>query len=142
MLCLLFAAGCGNDVPSTAGVAKAPGPASGRWYSDAQVEAGRPLYATYCASCHGDDGSATADWRTTDENGNFPPPPLNGSAHTWHHPLEVLTGTIAEGGGQYGGQMPGFGHVIDDDGRLAIVAYFQSWWSDDIYARWNDINSR
>ena len=92
--------------------------------------------------CHGVDGSATEDWRTVDANGNFPPPPLNGSAHTWHHPLEVLTDTIANGGAQYGGIMPGFSAVIDDEQSLAIVAYIQSWWSDDIYDRWAEIDGR
>ena len=114
----------------------------GRWYTQAQVERGRPIYAQFCASCHGADGSATADWRTTDANGNYPPPPLNGTAHTWHHPTVVLTDTIANGGAEYGGLMPGFGHVIDEQERLAIVAYIQSWWTDDIYARWYDIESR
>jgi mono/diheme cytochrome c family protein len=114
----------------------------GRWYTESQVAAGEPLYQANCAACHGADGSATADWRRTDANGNFPPPPLDGSAHTWHHPLEVLTDTIANGGGQYGGLMPAFGGIIDESGRLAIVAYIQSWWSDAIYERWAEINAR
>ncbi len=114
----------------------------GRWYTATQVEAGRPLYDTYCTQCHGADGSATAEWRTPDASGNYPPPPLNGSAHTWHHPLDVLTGTIADGGAAFGGVMPGFGAVVDEAERLAIVAYIQSWWSDDIYARWAEIEAR
>ncbi len=114
----------------------------GRWYTSAQVAAGEPLYQTNCAVCHGSDGSATPDWRTPDANGNYPPPPLNGTAHTWHHPLEVLDGTIRDGGAQFGGLMPGFGALLDEDDRLAIVAYFQSWWPDDVYARWAEIDAR
>ena len=114
----------------------------GRWYTAAQVEAGEPLYQTYCAVCHAADGSATADWRTLDENGNYPPPPLNGTAHTWHHPLDMLSSTIAEGGAAFGGVMPGFGAALSETDRLAIIAWFQSLWSDDIYRRWAEINAR
>ena len=114
----------------------------GRWYTQAQVEAGAPLYQTWCASCHAADGSATADWRKLDANGNYPPPPLNGTAHTWHHPLEQLDDTIANGGAAFGGVMPGFGSALDRDERLAIIAWFQSLWNDDIYARWADIERR
>ena len=101
-----------------------------------------PLYQRHCAVCHADDGSATPDWRTLDANGNYPPPPLDGTAHTWHHPLEVLVGTIAEGGAAFGGVMPAFGALTSHAERLAIVAYIQSWWADDIYARWAEIDKR
>ncbi len=142
---LALATGCGpQSAPAGSAVVAAPDPppVPGRWYTEAQIAAGEPLYQTHCAACHGADGSATPDWRKTDANGNFPPPPLNGTAHTWHHPLVVLTDTIEKGGAQYGGLMPGFGQVIDADGRLAIVAYIQSWWTDDIYARWDEIDRR
>ena len=117
-------------------------PVPGRWYTAAQVEQGAPLYQTYCAACHAADGSATPDWRTPLEDGNYPPPPLNGTAHTWHHPLEVLDRTIANGGAEFGGVMPGFGAVLRPEERLAIVAWFQSLWSDEIYARWAEIDAR
>ena len=129
LLCLPVASLAADTVP-------------GRWYTSTQATLGEPLYQTHCAACHGADGSATADWRKTDENGNYPPPPLNGTAHTWHHPLEVLDDTIANGGAQYGGLMPGFAALLDAEERLAIVAYIQSWWSDDIYARWAKIDGR
>ena len=122
--------------------APAPDTVPGRWYSAGQVAAGGPLYDVYCAQCHGADGSATADWRTPGEDGHYPPPPLNGSAHTWHHPMDVLDGTIADGGAVFGGVMPGFGTVLDDADRLAIIAHIQHWWSDDIYARWAEIEAR
>lgn len=120
----------------------APETVPGRWYTEAQVVAGEPLYQTYCAVCHAADGSATAEWRTPLADGNYPPPPLNGTAHTWHHPLEVLDSTIANGGAEFGGVMPGFGAALDEADRLAIIAWFQSLWSDDIYARWEAIELR
>ena len=126
----------------TACAEPAPETVPGRWYTAGQVEAGRPLYETYCASCHAADGSATPDWRTPGPDGHYPPPPLNGTAHTWHHPLAVLDDTIAEGGSAFGGVMPGFGAVLDRDDRLAIIARIQSWWNDALYARWTEIQSR
>ena len=125
-----------------AAAAEAAEPVPGRWYTGAQVAAGEPLYRMHCASCHGADGSATADWRTLDANGNYPPPPLNGTAHTWHHPLVQLVDTIDKGGAQYGGVMPGFGALLDPEQRVAIVAYIQSWWTDEIYAKWARIDER
>ena len=117
-------------------------PVTGRWYTAEQVMAGKPLYETYCAVCHAADGSATAEWRTPLPDGNYPPPPLNGTAHTWHHPLDMLNHTIAKGGAEYGGVMPGFEAAIDESGRLAIIAWFQSLWSDEIYEKWQKIDER
>ena len=133
VLLLVLIAACADSAPESV---------PGRWYTAEQVKAGAPLYQSWCAQCHAADGSATTDWRTPDTNGNYPPPPLNGTAHTWHHPLEVLTDTIAEGGAAFGGVMPGFGHVLDEADRLAIVAWIQSLWNDDIYRRWEEIDNR
>jgi mono/diheme cytochrome c family protein len=135
MFLLLLAAGCAESVVDST-------PVAGRWYSEQQVAAGGPLYQAHCAVCHAADGSATADWRTPDANGNYPPPPLNGTAHTWHHPLEVLDDTIVNGGVQFGGVMPGFGTALNEGQRLAIIAWIQSLWSDEIYSRWQEIESR
>ncbi len=107
-----------------------------------QVEIGAPLYQAHCAVCHAADGSATDEWRTPDALGNYPPPPLNGTAHTWHHPLAVLDDTIANGGIRFGGVMPGFAPVLSAEERLAIIAWFQSLWPDEIYARWAEIDQR
>ncbi|MDJ0776997.1 MAG: thioredoxin fold domain-containing protein [Gammaproteobacteria bacterium] len=114
----------------------APAVASERWYSDQQVRAGEPLYQRNCAVCHGVNGEATPDWKTRDANGNYPPPPLNGSAHTWHHDMDVLRRTIREGGQQLGGVMPGFEGRLNGAQIDSIIAFFQSQWPDEIYARW------
>jgi mono/diheme cytochrome c family protein len=114
----------------------------GRWYTVAQVESGALLYQSHCAVCHAADGSATAEWRTPDALGNYPPPPLNGTAHTWHHPLAALDDTIANGGVRFGGVMPGFASGLSREERLAIIAWFQSLWPDEIYARWMEIERR
>ena len=135
MTSVLLAAACTESVPRSM-------PVEGRWYTAEQVDLGRELYATHCAVCHAADGSSTTEWRTPDADGIYPPPPLNGTAHTWHHPLTVLDDTIANGGVRFGGVMPGFSAVTDENERLAIVAWFQSLWSDDIYSKWQEIDAR
>jgi mono/diheme cytochrome c family protein len=135
LFCLLAATACSENAPDQVTV-------PGRWYTAAQVKSGEPLYQLHCASCHAANGSATADWRTPDELGNYPPPPLNGTAHTWHHPLAVLDDTIANGGVRFGGIMPGFASMLSGDERLQIIAWFQSLWPEEIYQRWKEIDQR
>ena len=109
---------------------------TGRWYTEAQVETGRELYGRFCAACHGAEAEATADWKTADRFGNYPPPPLNGSAHAWHHPLSVLDQVIRDGTGDLGGNMPPWGHALNASQRLAVIAGFQAYWSDETYDIW------
>ena len=109
----------------------------GRWYTQSQVSAGKELFQANCGVCHGMEAEGTvADWRKTLADGSYPPPPLNGSAHAWHHPLSQLKRTIQQGGAPYGGKMPGFGRRLDDDQQLAAIAFFQSKWTAEIYAAW------
>ena len=76
------------------------------------------------------------NWKQTDANGNYPPPPLNGTAHAWHHDLDLLRRTVREGGAKLGGQMPAFEGVLDAEEIDSVVAFFQSKWPDDLYQRW------
>ena len=108
-----------------------------RWYSDDQVIQGEQLFRQNCASCHGQNAEATPNWKQTDANGNYPPPPLNGSAHAWHHNLDLLRRTIRDGGAKLGGQMPGFEGSLSAAEIDSVIAFFQSKWSDEIYERWS-----
>lgn len=110
---------------------------TGRWFSDKQVNDGKTLFANNCASCHGSDASSTPEWRKRDAKGNFPPPPLNGTAHTWHHPMNILQFTILKGGAPVGGVMPAFETKLNLDQVNSIIAWFQSLWPDNVYDIWN-----
>lgn len=113
-----------------------------RWYSAQQVTQGNSLFQANCAVCHGDKAQGlAADWKKPDANGNYPPPPLNGTAHAWHHPMIVLTTTIEQGGIPVGGVMPGFKGVFTEAEKESLVAYFQSFWSDEIYQKWQQVNN-
>jgi thiol:disulfide interchange protein DsbC len=114
--------------------------AESRWYDPATVDQGATLFEQNCASCHGLNAEGTADWKKTDADGNYPPPPLNGSAHAWHHSKELLTRTIREGGAKLGGSMPAFAGKLTDREIEAVIAYFQSKWPDPVYQKWASAN--
>jgi len=108
-----------------------------RWYTPAQVDLGAETFAENCATCHGDLAQGlVADWRQKLEDDSFPPPPLNGSAHAWHHPRSALLQVIDNGGAEFGGKMPGFASILDSQQKLAAIAYIQSLWSDETYSKW------
>ncbi|MCU7893524.1 MAG: cytochrome c [Candidatus Thiodiazotropha sp. (ex Ustalcina ferruginea)] len=111
-----------------------------RWYGIDQVDRGGELYQEICASCHKPDASGTPNWQELDAQGNYPPPPLNGTAHTWHHPLSVLRRTIKIGGIPLGGTMPGFADKLNKQQIDAILAWVQSHWTDEIYTIWHERN--
>lgn len=114
-----------------------PDTVTGRWYSVAQVEAGAQVFQQHCASCHGSEAQGLAqDWRQRQADGSLPPPPLDGSAHAWHHPLSVLLQVINEGGAPYGGNMPAFAERLSAAEKRAAIAYFQDYWDPDIYQQW------
>jgi thiol:disulfide interchange protein DsbC len=110
--------------------------AAERWYSDQQLSSGETVFEQNCAVCHGQNAEATTNWKQTDENGKYPPPPLNGTAHTWHHDLKLLKKTIREGGARLGGVMPAFEQQLSDNEIDQVIAYFQSKWPDEIYQKW------
>ncbi len=121
-----------------AGVATAAG--SQRWYSEDQLRLGEQVFQQHCASCHGKQAEGTADWREAGPDGKYPPPPLNGTAHAWHHSLKVLMRQIRMGGKPLGGTMPGFAGKLSDEEMLAAIAWFQSKWPERIYAIWEERN--
>ena len=77
-------------------------------------------------------------------DGKYPPPPLNGTGHAWHHPLNMLFYTVKNGspGGQ--GNMPAWKDKLTDGEIVAAIAWFQSRWNDEIYQAWaqRDLASR
>ena len=113
-----------------------------RWYNPEQLSQGQALFANNCAACHGSMGEGVNDWKTVDEDGFFPAPPINGSAHAWHHSLEVLLRTVNVGGTALGGSMPGFNDRLTESEQRSVIAAFQEYWSDEIYQKWHVINNR
>jgi len=96
------------------------------------------VYEKHCIACHNENAEGTADWKKKRADGSLPPP-LNGSAHPWHHELPVLFSVINNGGKLLGGNVPGIREVLTDEKKQAVIAYFQSFWSDETYQRWEQV---
>jgi mono/diheme cytochrome c family protein len=135
--------GCSDDSRSaneTAKVSASGGPkaiAGSRWYGSDRVQRGATIFAENCAGCHGKKANGYFTWRTRGPDGKFPPPPLNGTGHAWHHPLPVLVSQIKYGAQNDQGKMPGFGQTLSDQEIFDVIAWFQEFWPDDLYARAN-----
>lgn len=107
-----------------------------RWFNVEQVSEGEKLFLENCASCHGNKAQGTTEWKKRDDAGNYPPPPLNGSAHAWHHPINQLRRTVQGGGKKLGGTMPPFKDKLNAAEIDLVISYFQSMWNDEIYKAW------
>lgn len=114
-----------------------------RWYTDEQLRLGKHVFTNHCAACHGDRAQGlVADWKRRQADGFLPPPPLNGTAHAWHHSLPLLIEIIQKGGALYDGKMPGFDNNLSEEEQYAVIAWFQSQWNDEIYQLWSKTESQ
>ena len=117
--------------------------ATAGWDDPASIAKGEELFAKNCAVCHGVKaaGKPGVDWKKKLADGSFPPPPLNGTAHAWHHSPKLLDRIIAQGAKTYGdaykGWMPGFEKKLDASDRLAILKYLHSLWPEEIRKRYD-----
>ncbi len=97
---------------------------------------GQKLYLQNCAQCHGKNAEGTPDWRNTEDDGMFPPPPLNGTGHTWHHSTKVLVNLIKNGTAKIGGKMPAWKDKLSDQEIDDILTWVKAQWPDEVYAVW------
>jgi len=113
-----------------------------RWYTQQQVDSGAKVFANQCASCHGKQAEGNGEnWKVRLKDGSYLPPPLNGSAHAWHHSLPLLLQIVQQGGALFDGKMPGFSSTLSEAEQYAVIAWFQSLWSDETYRLWQAANS-
>ena len=123
---ITLASACGSDDGSdTSSVADSADP----------VERGERIYGMYCASCHGDSGEGQPHWNITKSDGTLPPPPLNGSGHTWHHGDGTLYKQVKFGGGYldlpgFKSGMPAFDETLSHQEIVDVLAYVKSLWAD------------
>lgn len=99
---------------------------------------GKEVFDKNCASCHGVAASGlTKNWKQTLPNGKFPAPPLNGTAHAWHHSPKTLMKTVNYGGIKFGGWMPGFEDKLSEEEKQAVLDYIYSLWPDGIKEKYD-----
>jgi mono/diheme cytochrome c family protein len=136
-LAALALGGCDNPpAVSTGAPAAATAPAD-RGLEPAQVARGLAVYEAHCLACHGTGGKGQpGDWRVRDVDGHYPPPPLDDSAHAWHHPTAVLLEVIRDGSPPGEGKMPAWQGRLSEREMHDVVAYIKSLWSDEVYALW------
>ncbi len=113
-----------------------------RHHDARQVALGEQVFKQYCTACHGENAQGAFNWRQRDAEGLFPPPPLNGSGHAWHHPTAMLRDMIRNGSPPGKGRMPAWGDRLTEDEIAAVVEWFQSRWPDQVYAAWYDMQQR
>lgn len=101
-----------------------------------QVTRGHEIFIKNCAVCHGQNGEGTADWRKPLANGRYPPPPLDSTAHAWHHSTEELKRFILKGGPPGKGRMPEWQDKLSEQEIDDILVWIKSLWSDEIYEAW------
>ena len=102
------------------------------------IETGQQIYRQHCLVCHGDRAQGDPNWRKKGPDGLWPPPPLNGEGHAWHHPADVLRRMILMGSPRGKGNMPAWEGKLSDNEVDAVIAWLQSLWPDEIYAIWRD----
>ena len=141
LLLFLSLAAC-SDPPSVA-PARPGVPGSGPHGLDAAAVArGAGIFRQHCASCHGDRAQGALAWNQPGADGKYPPPPLDGSAHAWHHSYSWLKDTIRQGTVNRGGGMPAWSGTLSGADIDAVIIYFQSLWPEEIYQAWLDIDRR
>ena len=109
-----------------------------------QINLGKSLYVTHCASCHGNNLQGQPNWSTKkDKDCHNLSPPLNGTGHTWHHSQDQLFNIIRYGfkiyNENYDGKMQGNDKLNDDD-IWSILAYMKSVWPESIQKKYNTIS--
>ena len=134
LLMALLAAGCSSS-PGGGGDTSA-----GRVSPTAPPKTGQEIFASTCAACHGAAGEGQPNWHIRNEDGTLPPPPLNGTGHTWHHPDGWLYRVVSQGGKiqespsvpGFKSAMPAFGETLSHQEVINVLNYVKSLWADKI----------
>lgn len=106
-----------------------------------KVDKGFVIYSAHCQKCHGVQAKGSPDWRKPDSEGKYPPPPLNGSGHAWHHSRKLLKQLISDGT-QPQGNMPAWKDKLSDEEIENVITWFQSIWPPQVYHEWRKIDQR
>jgi len=99
---------------------------------------GQSVFDKNCIACHGQAGEGlTKDWKKRNADGKFPAPPVNGTAHAWHHSPKALMTTINDGGAKLGGWMPSFKDQLNEAEKQGLLDYIHSLWPNEIQQKYD-----
>lgn len=102
---------------------------------------GEQVFRDNCQECHGVDARGVVrEWQKRLPDGTLPAPPLNGTAHAWHHNDKVLLYTVNNGGIPLGGTMPPFKDVLSEEEKISVLAYIKNLWPEELYQAWRKNN--
>ncbi len=105
-------------------------------FNSEQIMRGEKVYVANCMGCHGPNGVGTPDWRKPNSDGKYPPPPLDGTAHAWHHSTDVLKKTILKGTPPEIGSMPAWEGKLTEQQIDDVIVWIKSLWPVEIYDLW------
>jgi mono/diheme cytochrome c family protein len=99
----------------------------------ALVAAGRQVYATRCASCHGARLEGRPNWQRPRSDGVLVAPPLDETGPAWRRTDQWLFAIVKAGGQTVAppgaiSAMPAFGGGLGDEQIWAALAYIKSTW--------------
>ncbi|SCY38066.1 Cytochrome C oxidase, cbb3-type, subunit III [Nitrosospira sp. Nl5] len=126
-----------EPTPSAAVPVTPPKNLAARNLDPEKIKRGEAVYQANCAACHGPKGEATPGWRIPGADGRYPPPPLDDSAHAWHHSTETLERMIREGSPADGGGMPAWEGKLTNQQIDDVIVWIKSLWSDEVYEVWD-----
>lgn len=106
--------------------------------TDESVALGKNIFDVNCIGCHGESGvGVVKDWKERMGDGKFPAPPINGTAHAWHHSPKSLLSTINNGGVRLGGWMPGFKDKLNNNEKQGLLDYIYSLWPAELQSKYD-----
>lgn len=93
------------------------------------IAKGRNFYDKLCMGCHGKKGRGQ-DPKTVGKTppNNIAAPPLNDTAHAWHHTDKNLVNVILNGSSREGSPMIAWKSQLSREDAESIVAYIKSLW--------------
>lgn len=94
-----------------------------------KIARGQAIYEKYCINCHGKNGVGEnpSNPKALDEQGNYLAPPLDGSAHAWHHTDDDLAEFIANGSPQ-NKRMKAWKETLTTAEIRDVIEYIKSLW--------------